>query len=174
MTKQTTARRLHRALDATFPASDAVAVADSQHAGGDRSSGAASTLFRGIAEALRVLLADVFTLFIKTNTFHWHVSDRYFLDHHLLFAKHDEQLWSMTDPVAERNRKLGGVSLRSLGGQRPSTPQRPWMRFAQRVGHASPVLVIDETPYHINFGATIADLKESFEILSPLTRNHAP
>jgi starvation-inducible DNA-binding protein len=114
MTKDTTDRMLDRALEATFPASDAVAIAGDQQADGDRSSDAASTPFETIAADLRVLLADVLTLFVKTKNFHWHVSGPHFRDHHRLFEEHAKQLLSMIDPVAERGRKLGHASLRSL------------------------------------------------------------
>jgi hypothetical protein len=112
MTKHTTDRILDRALEATFPASDAVAIAVDQQVDGVRSSGAPSTPFEAIAADLRVLLADVLTLFVKTKNFHWHVSGPHFRDHHRLFEEHAKQIMSMIDPVAERGRKLGGASLR--------------------------------------------------------------
>src|ERR1700682_5991208 len=67
-----------------------------------------------ISGALRKLLADVFTLYVKTKNFHWHMSGRHFRDYHLLFDEHGDQLFAMTDDIAERARKIGGTSLRSI------------------------------------------------------------
>jgi starvation-inducible DNA-binding protein len=72
----------------------------------------------GVAEItreLRHLLADVFTLYLKTKNFHWHMSGSHFRDYHLLLDEQGEQLFAMTDAVAERARKLGGTTLRSIG-----------------------------------------------------------
>ncbi|WP_263359931.1 Dps family protein [Acidicapsa ligni] len=68
-----------------------------------------------IGEALRYLLADVFTLYLKTKNFHWHMSGPYFRDYHLLLDEHGDQLFAMTDPIAERGRKLGTLTLHSIG-----------------------------------------------------------
>jgi starvation-inducible DNA-binding protein len=68
-----------------------------------------------ISRELRHLLADVFTLYLKTKNFHWHMSGRHFRDYHLLLDEHGDQLFAMTDEVAERARKLGGTTLRSIG-----------------------------------------------------------
>lgn len=68
-----------------------------------------------ISEALRQLLADVFALYIKTKNFHWHMTGRHFRDDHLLLDEQAEQIFSMTDDIAERARKLGGTTLRSVG-----------------------------------------------------------
>lgn len=68
-----------------------------------------------ISEALRHLLADVFALYVKTKNFHWHMTGRHFRDYHLLLDEHGDQLFAMTDPIAERARKLGGTALRSIG-----------------------------------------------------------
>src|SRR6202011_1589238 len=67
-----------------------------------------------ISGALRKLLADVFTLYVKTKNFHWHMSGRHFRDYHLLLDEHGDQLFAMTDDLAERARKIGGTSLRSI------------------------------------------------------------
>src|SRR5439155_8669291 len=64
---------------------------------------------------LRRLLADVFALYVKTKTFHWHMSGPHFRDYHLLLDEQADQLFAMTDPIAERVRKLGGITLRSIG-----------------------------------------------------------
>src|SRR5262247_1989965 len=75
--------------------------------------GAAAT--RDIAGALNQLLADVFALYLKTKNFHWHVSGPHFRDYHLLLDEQADQVYATTDPIAERVRKLGGATLRSIG-----------------------------------------------------------
>jgi len=67
-----------------------------------------------ISTALRELLADVFALYVKTKNFHWHMSGSHFRDYHLLLDEHGEQIFAMTDPIAERARKIGGTTLRSI------------------------------------------------------------
>jgi starvation-inducible DNA-binding protein len=64
---------------------------------------------------LNILLADVFALYIKTKNFHWHVSGPHFRDYHLLLDEQATQIDAMTDPIAERVRKLGGSTIRSIG-----------------------------------------------------------
>src|SRR5438445_9591037 len=68
-----------------------------------------------ISTALRQLLADVFSLYVKTKNFHWHMSGPHFRDYHLLLDEHGDQIFAMTDPMAERARKIGGNTLRSIG-----------------------------------------------------------
>ena len=68
-----------------------------------------------ISDTLRHLLADMFVLFVKTKNFHWHISGRHFREDHLLLDEHATQIFSMTDDVAERIRKIGGAALRSIG-----------------------------------------------------------
>jgi starvation-inducible DNA-binding protein len=68
-----------------------------------------------ITAAMNGLLADVFALYLKTKNFHWHLSGPHFRDYHLLFDEHADQLFAMTDPIAERVRKLGGLTIRSIG-----------------------------------------------------------
>jgi starvation-inducible DNA-binding protein len=68
-----------------------------------------------ISNELRFLLADVFALYVKTKNFHWHMSGRHFRDYHLLMDEHAEQIFAMTDDVAERARKIGGTTLHSIG-----------------------------------------------------------
>jgi starvation-inducible DNA-binding protein len=70
---------------------------------------------RDIAGALNALLADFFALYLKTKNFHWHVSGPHFRDYHLLLDEQADQLYATTDPIAERVRKLGGTTLRSIG-----------------------------------------------------------
>src|SRR6266487_1992675 len=68
-----------------------------------------------ISSNQRRLLADVFALYVKTKNFHWHMSGQHFRDYHLLLDEHADQLFAMTDPIAERIRKIGGPTLKSLG-----------------------------------------------------------
>jgi starvation-inducible DNA-binding protein len=68
-----------------------------------------------ITGALNALLADVFGLYLKTKNFHWHMSGPHFRDYHLLLDDHGDQLFAMTDEIAERVRKIGGTTLRSIG-----------------------------------------------------------
>jgi starvation-inducible DNA-binding protein len=68
-----------------------------------------------ISAALNLLLADFFALYMKTKNFHWHVSGPHFRDYHLLLDEQADQLYATTDPIAERVRKLGGTTLRSIG-----------------------------------------------------------
>src|SRR5947209_20100192 len=68
-----------------------------------------------ISEVLRHLLADVFALYLKTKNFHWHMTGAHFRDYHLLLDEQSDQIFAMTDDIAERARKLGGTTLRSIG-----------------------------------------------------------
>ncbi|WP_286898651.1 MULTISPECIES: Dps family protein [Achromobacter] len=70
---------------------------------------------RDISAALNQILADVFALYLKTKNFHWHISGPHFRDYHLLLDEQGDQLFAMTDPLAERIRKIGGTTLRSIG-----------------------------------------------------------
>ena len=74
---------------------------------------AAATL--DIAAGLNAVLADVFALYLKTKNFHWHMSGPHFRDYHLMLDEQADQLFAMTDPLAERIRKVGGRTLRSIG-----------------------------------------------------------
>src|SRR4029453_3275811 len=70
---------------------------------------------RDISAAMNAILADVFALYLKTKNFHWHMSGHHFRDYHLLLDEHADQLFAMTDPIAERVRKIGGLTLHSIG-----------------------------------------------------------
>ena len=70
---------------------------------------------RDIAGALNAILADVFAMYLKTKNFHWHMSGPHFRDYHLLLDEQADQIYAMADPIAERVRKLGGTTLRSIG-----------------------------------------------------------
>ena len=67
-----------------------------------------------ISSNLRRLLADVFALYVKTKNFHWHISGRHFRDYHLLLDEQSTQIFAMTDDIAERARKIGGTTIRSI------------------------------------------------------------
>ena len=70
---------------------------------------------RDIGAALNALLADAFALYVKTKNFHWHMSGPHFRDYHLLLDEQADQIYATTDPLAERVRKLGGTTIRSIG-----------------------------------------------------------
>ena len=70
---------------------------------------------KDIAAAMNAILADVFALYVKTKNFHWHISGPHFRDYHLLLDEQADQIFAMTDPIAERIRKIGGLTLRSIG-----------------------------------------------------------
>lgn len=70
---------------------------------------------KDIAGTMNAILADVFALYLKTKNFHWHASGPHFRDYHLLLDEQADQLFAMTDPIAERIRKLGGATLKSIG-----------------------------------------------------------
>jgi starvation-inducible DNA-binding protein len=70
---------------------------------------------RDISGALTALLADIFALYLKTKNFHWHMSGPHFRDYHLMLDEQADQIFAVTDPMAERARKLGGTTIRSIG-----------------------------------------------------------
>jgi starvation-inducible DNA-binding protein len=74
-----------------------------------------SNVVRDVSVALNVLLADMFALYVKTKNFHWHMSGRHFRDYHLLLDEQAEQIFATADAIAERVRKIGGKTLRSIG-----------------------------------------------------------
>ena len=74
-----------------------------------------SNAVRDISGALNALLADVFALYVKTKNYHWHMSGPHFHDYHLLLDEQAEQIFAATDAIAERVRKIGGTTLRSIG-----------------------------------------------------------
>ena len=75
--------------------------------------GSAAT--KDISASMNLVLADVFALYLKTKNFHWHMSGPHFRDYHLLLDEHAAQLLAMTDDIAERVRKIGGLTIRSIG-----------------------------------------------------------
>jgi len=81
----------------------------------ETATGLSTKAVTDISDALRQLLADVFALYLKTKNFHWHITGRHFRDYHLLLDEQAEQIFSITDEIAERARKIGGYTLRSIG-----------------------------------------------------------
>jgi starvation-inducible DNA-binding protein len=78
-------------------------------------SGLSSEATKDIGAALQALLADVFALYLKSKNFHWHMSGPHFRDYHLLLDEQSEQIFAITDLIAERTRKIGAASLKSIG-----------------------------------------------------------
>jgi starvation-inducible DNA-binding protein len=78
-------------------------------------SNLSSNAVQDISASLNVLLADFFALYLKTKNFHWHISGPHFRDYHLMLDEQGEQIFAATDPIAERVRKIGGTTLRSIG-----------------------------------------------------------
>jgi starvation-inducible DNA-binding protein len=78
-------------------------------------TGLAHEAVTDISGGATALLADVFALYVKTKNFHWHMSGANFRDYHLMLDDHGDELFAMTDPLAERVRKLGGTTLKSIG-----------------------------------------------------------
>jgi starvation-inducible DNA-binding protein len=74
-----------------------------------------SDAVQAVSEAINGLVADAFSLYLKTKNFHWHVSGPHFRDYHLMLDEHAEQIFASTDPLAERVRKIGGKTLRGIG-----------------------------------------------------------
>jgi starvation-inducible DNA-binding protein len=81
----------------------------------DRSLEITPEAVKRLSLELKVLLADIFALYLKTKSFHWHMRGTHFRDYHLLLDEHADQLFAMTDEIAERARKLGGPTLKSIG-----------------------------------------------------------
>jgi len=71
---------------------------------------------QSIAAAMNAILADVFALYLKSKNFHWHMSGPHFRDYHIMLDEHSDQIFAMTDSMAERVRKLGETTIRSIGG----------------------------------------------------------
>ena len=78
-------------------------------------TGFSDAAVRDLSGSLNALLADVFAVYVKTKNFHWHMSGAHFRDYHLLLDEHADQLFAMTDALAERVRKVGGTTIRSTG-----------------------------------------------------------
>jgi starvation-inducible DNA-binding protein len=74
-----------------------------------------SNAVAALSAALNMLLADVFALYLKTKNYHWHMSGPHFRDYHLLLDEQADQIFAISDPIAERVRKIGGTTIRSIG-----------------------------------------------------------
>lgn len=103
-----------KAARETGPATSETATSRRRNALAVRSDLDADAI-RNVAGALNAVGADVFALYLKTKNFHWHMSGPHFRDYHLLLDEHADQIFAMTDPIAERVRKLGETTLRSIG-----------------------------------------------------------
>src|SRR4051812_27145999 len=88
---------------------------------------------KDVAGGMNAALADIFALYLKTKNFHWHMSGPHFRDYHLLLDEQADQLFAMTDPIAERIRKLGGSTLKSIG-----PTKRPRRVPGNDAGYAEP------------------------------------
>ena len=100
-----------------------------------------------ISDVLRQLLADVFALYLKTKNFHWHMSGPHFRDYHLLLDEQADQIFAMTDPIAERARKIGGTTLRSI--RDISRHQRLQDSHAEAVSPKDMLLELREDNQHL-------------------------
>src|SRR5580693_9097476 len=78
-------------------------------------TGLSADAIKELSQSLNALLADMFALYLKTKNFHWHVSGPHFRDYHLLLDEQADQIFATTDAIAERVRKIGGMTLRSIG-----------------------------------------------------------
>jgi starvation-inducible DNA-binding protein len=94
---------------------DTMPVKARQAASLETPTGLGAEAARDISGGLNLLLADVYALYLKTKNFHWHVSGPHFRDYHLLLDEQGDEICVLADPVAERVRKLGGGTLRSIG-----------------------------------------------------------
>ena len=107
---------------------------------------------KDIAGAMNTILADVFALYLKTKNFHWHMSGQHFRDYHLLLDEQGDQLFAMTDPIAERVRKIGGLTIKSIG----------------RISHLQRVL--DNNADYVDPSDMIAELAEDNKALAARLR----
>jgi starvation-inducible DNA-binding protein len=98
-----------------LPASKTTELLKRRQAPLDTPTDLSASATKEITAAMNVILADVFALYLKTKNFHWHMSGPHFRDYHLLLDEQSDQIYAMTDPIAERIRKLGGTTLRSIG-----------------------------------------------------------
>ena len=103
---------------------------------------------RDIAAAMNLILADVYALYIKTKNFHWHMSGPHFRDYHLLLDEQSDQVFAMTDAIAERIRKVGGQTLKSIGHIARTTR------------------VLDNDADYVEPGDMLAELREDNKTLS--------
>src|SRR3954462_7494462 len=86
-----------------------------QHTALDTPTDLSTEATRDISGSMNAILSDVFALYLKTKNFHWHLSGPHFRDYHLLFDEQAEQIFAMTDTIAERIRKIGGATIKSIG-----------------------------------------------------------
>jgi starvation-inducible DNA-binding protein len=94
---------------------DSTGVTERQHSALNTPTDLKPEGVKDIAGAMNAILADVFALYLKTKNFHWHMSGPHFRDYHLLLDEHGDQIFAMTDAIAERVRKIGGETIKSIG-----------------------------------------------------------
>ena len=125
---------------------------------GDKSENVTSrtNAFTGVADALNAILADSFALYLKTKNFHWHVSGPHFRDYHLMLDDQATQILGTTDAIAERVRKTGGTTLRSIGDI--ARRQRIRDNDAENVGPAAMLAELRED--NLKLAAALRDAKE--------------
>jgi starvation-inducible DNA-binding protein len=102
-------------MSATMNRAKRAELKERQRAPLDTPTGLTAEATRDLSAALNAILADVFALYVKTKNFHWHLSGPHFRDYHLLFDEQADQIFAMTDPIAERVRKVGGSTITSIG-----------------------------------------------------------
>jgi starvation-inducible DNA-binding protein len=88
---------------------------------------------KDLSSVLNALVADAFALYLKTKNFHWHMSGQHFRDYHLLLDEHATQIFGITDAIAERVRKVGGITIHSIGQNFTPTTRRLWKACARRM-----------------------------------------
>jgi starvation-inducible DNA-binding protein len=110
---------------------DAIQIEGRKRDGSQTTTDLSGDAVEEISSNLRRLLADVFALYLKTKNFHWHMSGRHFRDYHLLLDEHSTQIFAMTDDIAERARKIGGTTIRSISdiarNQRLKDNNKEWV-----------------------------------------------
>src|SRR3954466_13668769 len=94
---------------------DKIAIVARRHAPLATRTDLSPAATKDISGAMNGILADVFALYLKTKNFHWHMSGAHFRDYHLMLDEQADQIYAMVDPIAERIRKVGGTTLRSIG-----------------------------------------------------------
>ena len=108
---------------------------------------------KDIAAAMNAILADAFALYLKTKNFHWHISGPHFRDYHLLLDEQADQIFAMTDPIAERIRKIGGSTLRSIGHIARAQRVRSHIESGEKSGvRGTPGFFVDGVIQDVSFG----------------------
>lgn len=112
--------------------------------------------FTGVADALNAILADSFALYLKTKNFHWHVSGPHFRDYHLMLDEQATQILGTTDAIAERVRKTGGTTLRSIG----DIARRQRIRDNDAANVDAPAMLAELREDNLRLVASLREAKE--------------